>query len=203
MVSELASEPLHLVHGEDDPAVRRVGLDLPGGGERGLELRADPYPGADLLGEDLVPGDALGGQCVQLGGRRAACYLSSSSRPSSKTKSGLAPCPGVSANEMASAKRSTPPGRWGVRAQPDPPPPVGVGGVQGDSETGVRSAAARHMVQESADHLIDPVGRDPGDQVGVGTEYARKGPQPGVAPGQGQSEGSDAPGHISIPSAWR
>jgi hypothetical protein len=43
-----------------------VGLDLPGGGEGCLELRADPDPGADLLREDLVPGDALGGERVEL-----------------------------------------------------------------------------------------------------------------------------------------
>jgi len=52
----VAAEAFHLVHGEDDAAVRGVGLDLAGERERGLELGADPDPGADLLGEDLVPG---------------------------------------------------------------------------------------------------------------------------------------------------
>jgi hypothetical protein len=40
----VAPQSLHLVHREDHPAVRGVGLDLPGGGERGLELRTDPDP---------------------------------------------------------------------------------------------------------------------------------------------------------------
>ena len=34
-----------------------------------LELGADPHPGADLLGEDLVAGDAVRGEGVELGGR--------------------------------------------------------------------------------------------------------------------------------------
>jgi hypothetical protein len=44
-----------------------VGLDLAGERERGLELGADPDPGADLLGEDLVSGDAVRGKRVELG----------------------------------------------------------------------------------------------------------------------------------------
>jgi hypothetical protein len=63
----VAAEPFHLVHRHDDPAVRRVGLDLAGQGERPLELGADPHPGADLLGEDLVAGDAMRGEGVELG----------------------------------------------------------------------------------------------------------------------------------------
>jgi hypothetical protein len=63
----VAPQSLHLVHREDHPAVRGVGLDLPGGGERGLEVRTDPDPGADLLGKDLVAGDVLGGESVELG----------------------------------------------------------------------------------------------------------------------------------------
>ncbi|MFE2236196.1 hypothetical protein ACE1OA_33720 [Streptomyces sp. JL2001] len=45
----VAAEPLHLVDGEDDPAVRGMRLDLAGGAEGGLELGADPDVGADLL----------------------------------------------------------------------------------------------------------------------------------------------------------
>src|SRR5260370_41156725 len=63
----VAAEAFHLVHGEDDAAVRGVGLDLAGERERGLELGADPDPGADLLGEDLVSGDAVRGERVELG----------------------------------------------------------------------------------------------------------------------------------------
>ncbi|WP_455361823.1 hypothetical protein [Streptomyces sp. SYSU K21746] len=37
----VAAEPLHLIDGEDDPAMRGMGLDLAGHGERGRELRAD------------------------------------------------------------------------------------------------------------------------------------------------------------------
>lgn len=51
-------QPLHLEHGEDDPAVRGVRRDLPGGLQYLLELRADLDPGADLLAEDLVSVDA-------------------------------------------------------------------------------------------------------------------------------------------------
>ncbi|MGW5925596.1 hypothetical protein ACWF2L_05030 [Streptomyces anulatus] len=40
--SGVAAEPLHLVHGEDDPAVRGVGLDLPRGPQRLLEVGPDP-----------------------------------------------------------------------------------------------------------------------------------------------------------------
>ena len=73
----VAAEPFHLVHGEDDPAVRGVGLDLPGHRQGGFELRAHPDPGADLLGEDLVSDDAVRGEGVQLrleflGQRRAS-----------------------------------------------------------------------------------------------------------------------------------
>lgn len=56
----------NLVHGEQHPAVRRVGLDFAGQGKGGLELGVDPDPAADLLGEDLVPGDALRAERVQL-----------------------------------------------------------------------------------------------------------------------------------------
>ncbi|MFC5835083.1 hypothetical protein [Nonomuraea insulae] len=40
----VAAQALHLVHGEDDPAVRGVGLDLAGQRERGFELGPDAYP---------------------------------------------------------------------------------------------------------------------------------------------------------------
>jgi hypothetical protein len=43
----VAAEPLHLVHGEDDPAVWGVGLDLPRGPQRFLELGA--YADAVLI----------------------------------------------------------------------------------------------------------------------------------------------------------
>jgi hypothetical protein len=59
-------QPLHPEHGEDDPAVRGVRLDLPGGLQCFLELRADLDPGADLLAEDLVSADAVLGERVQL-----------------------------------------------------------------------------------------------------------------------------------------
>lgn len=62
----VAAQALHLVHGEDDPAVRGVGLDLAGECERGLELRADTDPGADLLGEHFVARDAVLGEGVEL-----------------------------------------------------------------------------------------------------------------------------------------
>jgi hypothetical protein len=38
----IAAEAFHLVDGQDDPAVRGVGLDLPGERERLLEFWADP-----------------------------------------------------------------------------------------------------------------------------------------------------------------
>jgi len=38
----VASQPLHLVHGEDDPAVRGVGLDLSRQGEGG-RVRQPPW----------------------------------------------------------------------------------------------------------------------------------------------------------------
>ncbi|GAA3650688.1 hypothetical protein GCM10022420_027850 [Streptomyces iranensis] len=55
-----------------------VRLDLPRRPQRLLELRADPHPGADLLAEDLVAGDAVLGERVELGVEflpedRAAC----------------------------------------------------------------------------------------------------------------------------------
>ncbi len=59
-------EPLHLVDGEQHPAVRRVALDLARQGESGFEPRADPDAGADLLGEDLVARDAVRAERVQL-----------------------------------------------------------------------------------------------------------------------------------------
>lgn len=62
----VAAEAFHLVDGEDDPAVRGVGLDLSGEGEGRLELGPDPPPGGHLLGEDLVAGDAVRGERVQL-----------------------------------------------------------------------------------------------------------------------------------------
>src|SRR4051794_28838077 len=42
----VTAEAFHLVHGEDDPAVRGVGLDLPGQRERRLELLPYPDPGS-------------------------------------------------------------------------------------------------------------------------------------------------------------
>jgi hypothetical protein len=59
--------PFHLVHGQDDAAVRGVSLDLPARLQRGLEARSDPHAGGDLLGEDLVAGDAARFQGVELG----------------------------------------------------------------------------------------------------------------------------------------
>jgi hypothetical protein len=53
------SEPLHLEHGEDDPAVRGMRLDLSGGPQCLLELGVDLDPGADPLAENLVPADAV------------------------------------------------------------------------------------------------------------------------------------------------
>jgi len=50
--SGVTAEALHLVHGEDDLAVRGVCLDLPGRPQRLLELGADPHQGADLLAEE-------------------------------------------------------------------------------------------------------------------------------------------------------
>ena len=47
--------------------MRGVGLDLAGQGEGGLELGADPHPGADFLGEDLLSRDAVCGESVELG----------------------------------------------------------------------------------------------------------------------------------------
>lgn len=41
----VAARALHLVDGEDDPAMRGVGLDLAGECERGLELWADALGG--------------------------------------------------------------------------------------------------------------------------------------------------------------
>jgi len=38
------AQALHLADGDDDAAVRGAALDLPGEGERGPELRADPDP---------------------------------------------------------------------------------------------------------------------------------------------------------------
>jgi hypothetical protein len=69
----VASEPLHLVDGEDDPAVRGVGLDLAGGSECGLELGADSDP--VLV---LSAGLALGRDCGETLAaveRLAACAL--------------------------------------------------------------------------------------------------------------------------------
>lgn len=60
------AQMLHLIDGEDDAAVRGMGLDLAGQRERGIELRAAPDPGADLLGEDLASADAVCGERVQL-----------------------------------------------------------------------------------------------------------------------------------------
>ncbi len=62
----VAAEPFHLVHSQEHPAVRGVGLDLPAQVQRGLELRADPHAGGDLLGEDLVAGDAVRFEGVEL-----------------------------------------------------------------------------------------------------------------------------------------
>jgi hypothetical protein len=63
----VAAQPLHLVDGEDDPAVRGMSLDLSARLQGGLELRAHVDAGGDLLSEDLVPGDAVRGQRVELG----------------------------------------------------------------------------------------------------------------------------------------
>lgn len=63
----VAAEALHLVHGEDDPAVRGVRLDLPRRPQRLLEPGSDPHPGAGLLAEDLVPRDAVPRERVELG----------------------------------------------------------------------------------------------------------------------------------------
>jgi hypothetical protein len=48
-VGGVAAQPFHLIHRQDDAAVRGVRLDLPGQGKRGLELRTDFDPGRDLL----------------------------------------------------------------------------------------------------------------------------------------------------------
>lgn len=69
------AESFHLVDGEDDPAVRGVGLDLPSSLEGGLELRANPHAGGDLLGEDLVAWNAVCGEGVGLW--RADLFLGS------------------------------------------------------------------------------------------------------------------------------
>lgn len=53
--------------GEDDPAVRGVGLDLAALLERGLDRRAHPHAGGDFLGEDFLARDAGRGQGVELG----------------------------------------------------------------------------------------------------------------------------------------
>lgn len=63
--SGVAAEPLHLVHGEDDPAVRGVRLDLARRTEGLLELGPYADAGADLLGEDLVSRDAVPGEGVE------------------------------------------------------------------------------------------------------------------------------------------
>jgi len=63
----VAAQPLHLVDGEDDPAVWGVGLDLPYRFQGGLQLRADSHAAGDLLGEDLLARDAVRGQRVELG----------------------------------------------------------------------------------------------------------------------------------------
>ncbi len=65
-LSGVAAEPFHLVHGQEHPTVRGVGLDLPAQVQGGLELRADPDAGGDLLGEDLVSRDAVRFQGVEL-----------------------------------------------------------------------------------------------------------------------------------------
>lgn len=62
----IPAKAFHLVDGEDDTAVRGVGLDLPGSFQGGFELRADPHAGGDLLGEDLVAWDAVRGQRIEL-----------------------------------------------------------------------------------------------------------------------------------------
>lgn len=62
----VAAEAFHLVDGEDDPAMRGVGLDLPGQREGRLELRPHPDSGGDLLREGLVAGDAVRGERVRL-----------------------------------------------------------------------------------------------------------------------------------------
>ncbi|MFI8392859.1 hypothetical protein [Streptomyces sp. NPDC085540] len=44
-VGGIAAQPLHLVHGEDDPAVRGMGLDLAGGGDLAQDaLPVRPLP---------------------------------------------------------------------------------------------------------------------------------------------------------------
>jgi hypothetical protein len=75
-LGSVSPQPFHLVDGEDHPAARGVGLDLAGERERGLEVGPDSHSGADLFGEDLVAGDAVRGQGIELGlqllGQRAA-----------------------------------------------------------------------------------------------------------------------------------
>jgi len=63
----VAPDAFHLVDGEDDPAVRGVGFDLAAGIQGGFELRADPHAGGHFLGEDLLAGDAVRGEGVELG----------------------------------------------------------------------------------------------------------------------------------------
>jgi hypothetical protein len=80
-----------------------VGLDLPRGGERGLELRAHPPTGADFLAEDLVLGDVVRGERVQL----RLAFLSE------------AGAPGVPASGVVSAGRAAAPSGSSVRGLPD------------------------------------------------------------------------------------
>lgn len=64
----VVAEALRLVHGEDDAAVRGVGLDLAGECERGLEL------GLEFLGErraPRVPDADVGARGVRHQGERA------------------------------------------------------------------------------------------------------------------------------------
>jgi hypothetical protein len=65
-LGSVTPETFHLVDGEDDPAVRSVGLDLAGQGEGGLELGTHPDPGADLLGEDLLSRNPVRGKGIEL-----------------------------------------------------------------------------------------------------------------------------------------
>ncbi|MFD4627689.1 hypothetical protein [Streptomyces sp. NPDC058475] len=60
------AEPLHVVHGEYDPALRRVRLDLPRSVQHLLERGADLHPGADLHTGAPVPRDAVLGERVRL-----------------------------------------------------------------------------------------------------------------------------------------
>ncbi|GLY86953.1 hypothetical protein Airi02_048820 [Actinoallomurus iriomotensis] len=66
MTGGVPPEPLDLLDGEQHAAVRGAGLDLTGRGESCPEPRADTDAAADPLGGDLVAGDAVRAERVQL-----------------------------------------------------------------------------------------------------------------------------------------